>query len=453
MKWFLLMLLFVKGSVMGQQKPSMPVDSNAVKTLYFAGLREKLNDNYPRAIENFNKVLAIDANNAAAYYEVATLYFRQNKLKESETAIRRATALDDDNVWYWKLTAELYKRKGAMEEIVPVFDQLIRLAPDNDAYYFDRSNALLLSGKAEEALEGYDELEKRFGPSNALTQARQRISMDKEDGLSKQEVTKLISEGEDVKGLLFAGGLLLEKGQHADALNVLKKAKVIDPEAFEVDLAIADAYRGLKKYPEVQLALQEAFASPDMPAEEKVKIVMMMLTGTRSQQLADEAGELAKTALKVHPSEPRVMALYGDLLYRQGNLNGALEQFEGVLKITDQIYPVWEQVLNIQVSLGRYKEAAETADEALSIYPNQAILYYYLATALMNDNKLAEALTNIGAALDLDTGNALFEELKGDILYLNGDKALALSTWKKAKAAGRDTELLKKKINEKKYIK
>jgi len=449
-----LLLLFLKTVPALAQQPLRPaVDSSAIKTLFFAGLKDKMNENYPRAMDNFNKVLAMDNSNAAVYYEIATLNFRQNKLRESEVAIKRATSLDTNNLWYWKLLAELYKRNGNMDELVPVFDHLIRLAPENDAYYFDRCNALVLNGKAEEALKGYEELENKFGDSEALAQARQRISMEKKDGLSKQEVKTLISEGSDLKSLLFAGSVLLEKGQHADALNVLKKAKALDAAAFEVDLAIADVYKGLKKYGEVQVALLSAFGSREMPAGQKVKIVMMMLTGTRSQQLVAEAAELANAAVQVHPDDPGVKALYGDILYRKGDLKGSLKQFEEVLEITDQIYKVWEQVLDIQTALGMYKEAVETAEEALSIYPNQAILYYYLASALEKDNRNEDALVNIKMALELDAENALYLELMGDVLYLKGDKALALANWKKAKAAGRETEILNRKINEKQYIK
>lgn len=449
--WFLLLFIVTHASA---QKPVRPaVDSIAVKTLFFAGLKDKLNEDYPRAIERFNKVLEIDADNAAVHYEIATVNFRQNKLRESEVAIKRATALDPDNVWYWKLLAELYKRKGVMGELVPVFDHLIRLDPKNDAYYFDRCNALVLNGNAAEAMKGYEELERKFGPSEALTQARQRVQIEQGDGLSKREVDKLISNGEDVSGLLFAGSALMEKGQHADALSVLKKAKALDAEAFEVDLAIADVYKALKKYKEVQASLLTAFGNTAMPAEQKVKIVMMMLTGTRSVQLANEAAELAKAAMIAHANEPHVAALYGDILFRQGDLKGALTQFGSVLKTTQQIYQVWEQVLDIQTTLGMYKEAVETADEALSIYPNQAILYYYMTLALQHEGQNEEALANIRTALDLDDENGLYLELLGDILFLKGDKALAVTTWKKAKAAGRDTELLNKKINEKKYIK
>jgi len=452
-KWFLMLLLSGSTPVFAQEPVVSALDSMAVKTLFFAGLKEKLNENYPKAAENFDKLLKIDPNNSAAYFEIATLNFRQNKLMESEMAIKKATSLSPGNLWYWKLLAELYKRKGDMDNLVVVFDKLIALSPDEDSYYFDRSNALLLAGRAEEALKGYDVLEKKFGSSDALTEARQRVNLEKDDGLDQKTVEKILAEDvNDVKRLLYASGVLIQKNQNAEALAVLKRAKELESDNFEVDLALADVYGALKNNIEAQASLKKAFGNAMMPVDQKVKIVMMLFSGKKNQLRINDAAELAMIASKVHPDDPKILALYGDALYQQGNLQEALVQYQSTLKITDQLYTVWEQVLNIQASMGLFKDAIKTADDALSIYPNQAILYYYMALALQNDNQNASALTNIKMALQLDGENPLYVECYGDILFLKGDKDLALMQWKKAKTAGSDSEKLNKKINEKKYI-
>ncbi|WP_084498162.1 lipopolysaccharide assembly protein LapB [Pedobacter sp. V48] len=452
-KWLLMLLLSGSTTVFAQEPVVSAMDSMAIKTLFFAGLKEKLNENYPKAAENFDKLLKIDPDNSAAYFEIATLNFRQNKLMESEMAIKKATFLNPNNIWYWKLLAELYKRKGDMDNLVGVFDKLIALSPDEDSYYFDKSNALLLAGKEEAALKGYDVLEKKFGPSDALTEARQRVSMGRGDGLDKKEVEKILAENvSDVKSLLYTSGVLVQKKQNAEALAVLKKAKELEPDNFEVDLAMADVYSALKNNTEAHISLKKAFGNVMMPVDQKVKIVVMLLGGKKDQLRVDAAAELAMIATKVHTDDPKVFALYGDVLYQQGDLQGALTQFKSVLKMTDQLYAVWEQMLNIQTSLGLYKEAIKTADDALSVYPNQAILYYYMALALQNDNQNALALTTIKTALQLDAENPLYIECYGDVLFLKGDKDLGLAQWKKAKSAGNDSEKLNKKINEKKYI-
>lgn len=455
MKGKLVLLLLLLGKFGYAQKPALSVmDSAAVKALFFAGLKDKLNENYTRAGESFNKILAIDPNNAPVYYELSMLNYKQNKLSDAETAVKKATELDAENLWYWKLLAELYKRKGEMEPLVVVFNQLIRLDPDNDSYYFDRSNAYLLSGKTEEAIKGYEELERKFGPSAGLTQARQRINMEKKGGLNKEEVNKMLAEdATDVKQLLYTSGVLMDKGQHEAALAMLKKAKSAEADNFEIDLAIADVYKALNNSVEAHAALKNAFGYTEMPIDEKIKIVMLLSSGTKSQQRMSDALELARLAVKTNPGDVKAETLYGEMLFRKGDLNEALEQFKAVIKVTDQVYAAWEQTLNIQNSLGFYKDAIKTADEALSVYPNQAILYYYMASALLQESQVDRALSNIKTALQLDTDNAVYMECYGDVLFLKGDSAQAIVQWKKAKAAGNESEKLNKKINERKYIK
>ncbi|SMC79859.1 Tetratricopeptide repeat-containing protein [Pedobacter nyackensis] len=345
----LLLVLLGYGPILFAQKPAVSkVDTAMIKVLFFAGLRDKLNEDYSKANESFNKILSLDPNNAAVHYEVAVVNYRQNNLYEAEVAIKKATAIEANNTWYWMLMAELYKRKGDMLAMTGVLNQLIRLSPEKPEYYFDRSNAYLLAGKTAEAMKSYDEVEKKFGSSDELTRLRRRVTLGGREALSSEGI--------------------------GDAKQVKE------------------------------------------PTAEEQKILL------------------------------------AESLYKKGDLNGALTQFKAVLESNEQSYRAWEQALNIQLLLKQYKDAIKMADAALSIYPNQAILYYFMALALQQDHQNDLALTNAKSALELDAENGVYLELYGDILFLKGDRELALVQWKKAKAAGNGSEKLNKKINERKYL-
>ncbi|MHA4894257.1 tetratricopeptide repeat protein [Pedobacter sp. PWIIR3] len=384
-KWFLLSGLMYCMPLFAQVAPAAGIDTTMVKSLFFAGLQDKLSENYGKAAESFNRILAIDPKNAAVYFELATVNYRQNKMPEAELAIKKATELDASNIWYWKFLVEMYKRKGDMNALVGAFSQLIGLDPNNDSYYFDRSNALLLGGKVDEAVKSYDELEAKFGTSAELAAARKRV------GGKKSGETKEIAGGND--------------------LETLKKAKLEEPDNYELDLAIADVYKAEKKSSEATIALQSAFANQAMPVDQKVKIIMMLFTGTKNQQRMNDAKGLVSIAVKTQPADPAIRAVYAEVLYQMGDLPGALTEFKSALKMTDQLYKVWEQVMNIQVKLGLFADAMKTGDEALAVYPNQGALYYYLAMAMTGAGKHADALTQIKAALQLDTENAVYMEL------------------------------------------
>ena len=80
-------------------------ENNAVVSLFFAGLKDKMAEDYVNASKNFTKVTTLDAKNDAAYFELATINYRQNKLLEAEVAIKKAIALNASNIWYLKLQA------------------------------------------------------------------------------------------------------------------------------------------------------------------------------------------------------------------------------------------------------------------------------------------------------------------------------------------------------------
>lgn len=121
-----------------------------------------------------------------------------------------------------------------------------------------------------------------------------------------------------------------------------------------------------------------------------------------------------------HQDDPLFLTLYGDVLYETGNLPAALDDYKRTLKINGQLYSVWEKVLNIQILLGQFAEMEETGKTALSLYPNQAILYYYMAFALHREDQNNLALDHIKSALALDGDNkelqALIFALQAEIL-------------------------------------
>lgn len=347
-------MLFLTLPSVAQRLPVSARDSVRIKQLFFAGLSDKLKENYVKSNENFTKITVIDAGNAAAWYEIALLNFRQNKMPEAETAIATAVNIDKNNPWYWKLMAELYKSTGRMDRLIPVFDQLIRLAPDQQSYQFDRANAIAISGRKEEALAAYALVEKKFGPSEALTRARQRITA------GPQEIVAPVNATE----AMAAATLFLSQKKFMAASKVLEN--------------------------------------------------------------------IAST----HQDDPLFLALYGDVLYETGNLPAALQHYKKALKLTDQLYGVWEKVLNISILMGQYKQMIGYGEAALAVYPNQAILYYYMAFALHREDQNKEALIHIKSAMMLDGENkelqALISALQAEILIDQGKAAAADQAFEKA---------------------
>lgn len=409
-------------------------ENNAVITLFFAGLKDKMAEDYVNASKNFTKVTALDTKNDAAYFELATINYRQNKLLDAEIAIKKAIALNASNIWYLKLQAEIYKRNGNMDALVLVFDQLIKMSPEEIGFYYDKANALAISGKTEDAQKVYEGIEQKFGASKELAVAKQRLLVNKDGGANNiAEVEKIIQENpSDVKNYLYLSGVLLDKNKKEEALVLLQKAKVLEPDNFEIDLAMADVLQAQNKNELAIAALQSAFANNEMPVEGKIDIISKMLLKFKNKTIAKDATALVELAIKTHPNDMKLTLLYGDVLYQQGNLSAASTQYLTLLKASPQLYIAWEKVLGVQTLMGRYSEAIKTGEEALSIYPNQAILYYYLAFALHRNGQNAEANLELKSALLLESED---KNLSAMILALQAEVLIDQQKFKEADIA------------------
>lgn len=542
------------------QTPAAKTDSNAVKQLFFAGLKDKLSDNFTSAVSNFSKVVNVDKNNHAAYFELANASLKLNKIAEAEQYIQVAIKINPNNPWYYRLLAEIYKLNNKMPELITVFNQLIRIDPEYDNYYFDKANAQYLAGQVEESKKTYQLIAQKFGNSKDLTLALQRFqSIDKK---SDSDIVQLLEGNQaDAKNYLYAAELLRKKNNLAEAQKVLQKAKTLMPENYEIDMALAGLYHQQKNEEAAFAALKLAFDNQQMPFDAKIKILAGMFNNLKDSTTAKNINAMSRRLAEKNPDNPKALALYGDVLYQLRQLPQALMQYQAALKLNDQIYAVWEQIINIQTLMGKYPEALKVADDALTLYPNQASLYYYTAYALYKTKQNETALKQLSTAQQLNadnknfiaqvyalqgdiyisqnnvnqakaafdnaltadpnnplimnsyayylalrdddlqkaeklaqtassalpfdastadtyafvlfkqkkydqakiwiekaiqnnnTNNGVYLEHYGDILYLLGNQAQALAQWQKAKLAGNDSDILTKKINEKKYFK
>lgn len=433
-KVLLFFLCLVSAKNFAQDMPvSDTREGNVVKELFFTGLKDKIAENYVKASVSFTKIIALDPKNDAAYFELASMNYRQQKFLEAEINIKKAIALKPENIWYLRLNAEVYKRNGNMEALVGVFDQLIKLAPETEDFYFDRANALFISGKVDDAKAAYDLLEQKFGSSKELMMAKQRINLQAKDDKSDSAIEKLIAENPaEVKNYLYLSGVLLEKNKPEEAIQLLQKAKTIEPNNFEIDLALADVYQFQRKNELAIVPLKAAFAQVEMPIANKMKIIASMLPRFSNQLVVKDATDLAEIAIKTHPNDAKLLLIYGDVLYQKGNYNSAKDQYAAVLKLEEQNYLAWQKLLAVQTLIGKYDEAIKTGEEALAIYPNQAILYYYRAFALHRNGQNAEAALEIKSALLLDGDD---QSLKAMIFALQAEVLIDQEKLKEADVA------------------
>ena len=417
--------VIVVGKVLSQK------DSLKVREVYFDGLHEKLLENYPQAAVSFNKVLDIDPANDAAMYELAGMSFAQNKHTEAERLIRNAVTVKPDNEWYWSFLAEIYKKTNNISELILVLEEIIRLAPEKDENYYDRANAFMILKKTDQAVVAYDEIESRFGSSQHLSAAKQRILLQqgKPEKVEEELEMQIKEKPDDIRNYLYLSEIYTKSGNRDKAIGILNQAKAREPANAMIRLALADNYKALKQFDNTFIELKVAFADPDLNVDEKVRIVLSFFPMFADFKARAYANELASIMTKTHADEAKAFAVYGDVLFQEKKYPEARDSYKKALKLNDQIYQIWEQLLRIEISQGDYQQAIADGEEGLTVFPNQAELYLYTGIAYTQTKKHEKAVSYLKNAADLETEDP---EIRTQIFSTLGDSYNALKKFKES---------------------
>ncbi|MHB1178707.1 MAG: tetratricopeptide repeat protein [Daejeonella sp.] len=417
--------VIVVGKVLDQK------DSTRITELYFDGLQEKLKENYAQALIYFSKVIQIDPQNDAAMFELSSLSFAQGKQAEAERLIRNAVTVKPDNRWYWSFLADIYKKTNNISGLVLVLDELIRLAPGNESHYYDRANALMILRKSDEAAAAYEEIESRFGSSADLSAARQRILMQQgKSGKVEEELEQQIKDRpDDVRNYLYLSEVYTKSGDRQKAIAVLNKAKALEPANALIRLVLADNYKALNQFDSAFIELKIAFADPNLNVDEKVRIVLSFFPLFPDMKARAYANELASIMTQVHSDEAKAFAVYGDVLFQEKKYDEARDSYKKALKLNDQVYQIWEQLLRIEVGKGDFQLAITDGEEALTIFPNQAELYLYTGIAYGQVKKHEKAVSYLRNAADLETEDA---GIRSQVYSTLGDSFNALKKYKES---------------------
>lgn len=379
-----------------------PTDSSQVKDLYYQALNEKARGDMDLAQNTLHKLLKLDDRNDAAYFELARLELEGKNMGDAAIHAKKATNLKPDNEWYWVLLADIYKRMEDFKSLPPIFDRLVQIKPEKKEYFYDRAYALFLNNELDKSLDAYNEIEQKFGKDDNIIIARQEIYLkQKQPKKAIEEVTSIIEkEPDSTKGYLLLANLYLKLDKPKEAIKVLDEGHARIPGDPYISLSKADAYHNLKDEEKSARELKLAFASERMDFEGKMRLLISLMSDPKSSEMAPIIRDLANTLTISYPADARAFALYGDILAQQKQLKEAREQYLKAIDINSRVNTIWEQLLQIELSLGMQKEALAHAYKASALFPQQPLTQFFSGHAFFMEKKYTDARSCFEAALN-----------------------------------------------------
>jgi tetratricopeptide (TPR) repeat protein len=459
-----------------------PEDSRALVNLASFYARQKQNN---KALEIFNRALALNPQNLDIQTQIATLAFEEKKYKQAESAVDAVLIKTQNHEQANYLKGLLYFNRQEVPSALKHFDLVVSQAPNHARARFFKARCLLDKGRSD--LPGQDLFRVAAGYMTAESWERNLAKEEllkvlqidpefvnarlllidiylgsQELGPARKNIAAILQrEPRNIQALILAGKLkLLEKDLGA-AEKIYLAILEMRPEYAAGHVSLGVALYGLGKTPAALDALDKALGiNPNQMDALNYKVSIFMqkkevpraleACSTHREKFKQDdpslaiidliegkifrtTGNLDKASLfftKALERVPTLLAPHEELAMiaeYQRDIPRAIEHYERLLALNPDYLPTYLNLSRIYKTQGDLKKAQSYLRNALSIKSDFAPAANNLAFILAETKTaLYEALRLAKTARDKDPKNPDYLDTLGWIYYLQGSNDLAL---------------------------
>lgn len=409
-------------------------------------------EDYAKALLYYQKSLEVSPDNATAHYKIAEVLAMSEKhddLLKASASIETALRLEKNNKYFYLLAANIYNGLARFDKAAQTYENLIRQVDGTDEYLFELASVYQYDNKPEEAIKVYDRAESAFGINEVSSIQKLRLYL--ESGRSKEAIEegeKLLKAfpGEERYVMAFSE-VLTKNGQQSLAISSLEKFVKENEHSGNAEMLLAGYYRDSGQEEKARKLLLDVFDDPSVELNSKVLILGTYnteLTRNRAKNNPDPAKEefalsLYKKLAENYPQDANVHIVGGDLYLSSGNNDDAIIEYQKAIKLNDVNFEVWQNLLYLETRLNQYDNILKHSDQALELFPNQAILYYFNGYARLRKKQYNEAVASLEQAKRIMRSN---DNLLVEVNSMLGDAYNTLKQYEKSDKAYEDALLI-----------
>jgi len=400
-------------------------------------------EDYERALAFLDKSLEVDDENHAAYFKKAEIYLIESEYKKGLDAIRKAIGITPNNKYYYVLGAELEKADRNLEGAAKFYELMVENATQYKAYLIELASTYQgadLVKEAIEVFESFDDLD--------LDQNMKLVELYMQNSKEKNAIDLM----EQLKSEYPSDNDL--KYQYANLLNLvgdtdlaIKTLEAEPNKTAEMRLLLSELYEGTGSTNSQNRLLIESFSDPNASLTDKTLLLGQMLLETSPDDLPINLIDSLQTSLEYRYPNELVAIENGSYVYSklaeitEGNQKDlfnqkAINRYQKLKELKPGDFKVWDKVLTYEYNSNDWEALSADAEEALSLYPNQAIFYIYLASAKINQNEVNEAEDLLNQASRMSRNNELLTSQilgkQAEIAQLKSDSSTANQLYQKA---------------------
>lgn len=415
---------------------SLELDRTNVEFLITEGMHYLAIENTTKALDSFLKALQVMPENGAVNSKVAEIYFEDNDLEKALYYAKQANKQDESNYFYAALLANIYTEQGDLKSAINTFESIYKNtknAPDD--YLLELAALYIYNQQPKKALDTYDRIEKRIGILEEVSVQKQKIY------LQLNDLKGAIAEGDKLSKAyptvaeyaISQTQVLYSNGKEKEAIDYLEEYLSENPNEALAHLELAELYLQYDRRAEAIVHLQKAFESEEISLQDKLNNFIPLV---KSLQDTTSLISLGRILTKIHPEEANAYAANGDMYFAFAQKDSALVFYRKAVAYNASKLQLWQNILNLELEQKNYLKVAEYAEEALSYFPNQPVLYLYAGSGYFSLKKYNKAITNWKQGESIAFGN---DQLKStfwgqiaDAYHANGQNKDAYEAYEHA---------------------
>jgi tetratricopeptide (TPR) repeat protein len=378
-----------------------------------------------KAAEEIEKYIAKNPDDAEGYSMLIDLYLANNLFEKGLAAIKRFELADPSNPRVALSMAEYYRSTGNKEKS---FEELKKAfaspALNSDVKLTILSSYLPLVQQTPEML------------NQAL------------------ELSKLLAENHPNEANAHAvyGDFLTIAKKYNDSRDQYRAALAIDGKNMQAWTQLLIVESELRDFKAME---EEGTKALEVYPDQSVFYLFDGIALIQNNKLDDAARVLLSGSKLVVDNDAQLLQFYsnlGDVYNKQKKYSDSDAYFEKALKVNDTDATVLNNyAYYLSVRNEQLEKADEMSKKSNDLSPDQSNYEDTYAWILYKKGEYEKARTWIEKALaNGGNTNGTILEHYGDILYKLGDSAKAIENWQKAKDTGEYSELLLKKLSERK---
>lgn len=420
-------------------------------------------EKYDDVIATLNRIEQRMGKNEQLTMEKFRIYLQikddKKAFQEIESLVREYPA----DMRYQVILGDVYLQHGKKQEAYDMYQKVLNVEPDNPMALFSMASYYDMTGQKELYEQQLDTLllNKKVDAETKVNVMRQVIVQNEESNKDSTEVISLFNrviqeDLDDAQIPMLYAQYLLSKNMEAASVPVLEQVVEIDPTNKAARMMLIAAAVKKEDYRQIIKVCEPGIeANPDA-----LEFYYYLAVAYNQAEQPDSVLSVSKRALNHITPESRkevvsdFYSILGDMYHSKAMTTESYAAYDSALVYNPlNIGALNNYAYYLSVERRELDKAEEMSYKTVKAEPNNATYLDTYAWILFEKGKYAEARIYIDNAIK-NGGNKsdVVVEHCGDIYFMVGDVEGALKYWKQALDLGRDSKVLKEKIEKKKYI-